>query len=84
MRKGKRNYTQTRLDIVTSRLFKTGDYGLTIMPAVSQKIMDQTLLNIRITYAFIDDILIVTKGTKDQQMKKVGKVLKVITKRDSE
>ena len=72
------------LDIVTYRLFKTGCYGLTITPPVSQQIMDQTLLNIIITYAFIDAILIVTKGTKDQHMKKVEKVLKVITKRDFE
>ena len=43
--------------------FSTGYYGLTIMPPEFQKIRDQILHN-KNTFAFIDVILIVTKGTK--------------------
>ena len=46
------------------------------MPPVVQKIMDQTLINVRNTFAFIDDI--VTGGTKEQHMTKVDEVLKVL------
>ena len=42
--------------------FKTGIYGLTIMPSEFQKIMDTLLHNIPNTIAFFEDILIVTKG----------------------
>ena len=44
--------------------FNTGYYGLTIMPPEFQKVMDKLLHNIQNTFAFIDDTLIVTKGTK--------------------
>ena len=58
--------------------FNTGYYGLTIMRPEIQKIMDNLLHNIRNTFAFIDDILIVTSGTKQQHMKKVEEVMKTL------
>ena len=38
------------------------------MPPEFQKIMDEILHNIPITFAFIDDIIIVTKGNKENHM----------------
>ena len=58
--------------------FSTGYYGLTIMPPVFQKIMNQILINVQNTFTFINDILIVTKGTKEQHITKVEEVLKVL------
>ena len=43
--------------------FINGFYGLTDMPATFQKIMDFTLANINSAHAFLDDIIIMTKGT---------------------
>ena len=40
------------------------------------KKVDLTLAGITITFAFIDDILIVTHGTEDEHTKKVKEVLK--------
>ena len=37
--------------------------------------MDKLLHNTRNTFTFIDDMLIVTKGTKQQHMEKVEEVL---------
>ena len=62
----------------STHAFNTGYYGSTIMPPVFQKILDQILINIRNTFAFFDDFLIVTKGTKEQHMATVEEVLKVL------
>ena len=59
---------------VTYRL-STGFYGLTTMPTELSKTMDQFLDMLPDTYTFIDDILIVTKGTKIEHWAKVRKVL---------
>ena len=59
-------------------VFNTGCYGLTIMPPEFQKIMDTVLINIRNTFTFIDDILIVTKGTHQQHIEKVEEVLRTL------
>ena len=48
--------------------FKTGYYGLTTMPPESQKLMEKFLHKAKNTFSFIDDILVVTKGTKQQHM----------------
>ena len=40
--------------------------------------MDQKILNIRKLFAFIDDILIVTKGTKDRHLAKYPRNFKGI------
>ena len=49
--------------------FETGFYGLTIMPTEIQKAMEQELGNLPNTYVFLDDILIVTKGSKENTLK---------------
>ena len=56
--------------------FTTGYYGLTIMPTEFQKVMDLTLANINSVFVYIDDILIVTKGTKHDPINKVREVMK--------
>ena len=56
--------------------FQTGFYGLTDMPAEFQKAIDLTLTNCTNTYAYMDDILIVTKGSLDVHKQKLESVLK--------
>ena len=56
----------------------TGFYGLTVMPTEFQKVMDNLLVRFREVFVFIDDILIVTKGTRNEHMTKVRKILKVL------
>ena len=58
--------------------FNTGFYRLTIMPPEFQKIMNQLLHKIQNTFAFIDDIIVVTKGTYEQHMAKVEEVMKTL------
>ena len=45
------------------------------MPATFQKIMDFTLVNINSAHAFLDDIIIITKGSLLDHEKKIDKVL---------
>ena len=61
--------------------FQTGFYGLTDMPAEFQKAVDLTLTNCDNTYAYLDDILIVTKGAIETHRQKLQTVL---TKLDEE
>ena len=61
----------------TSR-FTTGYYGLTVMPTEFQKLMDLTLANINSVFVYIDDILIATKGTKQEHVNKVKEVMRVL------
>ena len=58
--------------------FVTGFYGLTVMPTEFQKVMDLLLARFREVFVFIDDILIVTNGTKQEHLDKVRQILKVI------
>ena len=53
--------------------FTTGYYGLTEF----QKLMDLTLANINSVFVYIDDILIVTKGTKHEHLEKAREVMKI-------
>ena len=56
--------------------FITGFYGLTGMPAAFQKVMDYTLVGLNNTQCFLDDILIVSRGSKEDHLKLVYKCLK--------
>ena len=56
--------------------FTTGFYGLTVMPTEVQKVMDILLANFNEVFVFIDDILVVTKGTKTEHLAKVRELLK--------
>ena len=55
--------------------FQTGFYGLTDMPAEFQKAIDLTLKNCSYIYAYLDDILIVTKGSVDIHKQKLQTIL---------
>ena len=61
--------------------FQTGFYGLTGMPAEFQNAVDLTLTNCNNTYAYLDDILILTKRTLETHRQKFQTVL---TKLDEE
>ena len=49
--------------------FNTGFYGLTDMPAEFQKAIDKTLFNLKNTFSFLDDIIIVTGGGLENHKK---------------
>ena len=51
--------------------FITGFYGLTVMSTEFQKAMDSELVNLPNTYVFLDDILVVMNGTKENHYKVV-------------
>ena len=48
--------------------FKTGFYGLTDMPAEFQKAIDYTLIGLKNTFCFLEDKLIVSKGSKEDHL----------------
>ena len=50
---------------------KTGFYRLKDMLAEFQKAMDYTLIGLKNTFCFLDDILIESKGSKDDHFKRV-------------
>ena len=53
-------------------------YGLNNTPAEFQRTMDAILLTLQNTFAFVDDIVIVTKGPLEEHMKQVYATLKVL------
>ena len=55
--------------------FINGFYGLTDMPATFQKTIDKTLHDIKTKFAYLDDILIVTKGTLEDHEKELEKIM---------
>ena len=56
--------------------FRAGFYGLTTMPAEFQRVMDTILAEFPQAHAFIDDILVVTKGTEIEHISTVEKILR--------
>ena len=48
------------------------------MPTEFQKLMDLTLANVNSVFVYIDDLLIVTKGTKQEHLNKVRQVMKTL------
>ena len=81
-------YSQLRLDPETAQhcnfniisgertgtyRFITGFYGLTDMPAAFQKVMDYTLVGLQNTYCFLDDIIVVSRGSNEDHLKLVYK-----------
>ena len=55
--------------------FKTGFYGLTDMPKEFQKAMDNTLQGLSGVFCFLDDILVVSKGSVEDHNILVDKVI---------
>ena len=60
------NFNMISGDITGTYRFQTGFYGLTDMPTKFQKNMDYTLIRLKNTYCFLDDILIVSKGSEEE------------------
>ena len=56
--------------------FLNGFYGLTDMPATFQKTIDKTIEGIPSKFAFLDDILVITKGSIRKHEKELDKLLK--------
>ena len=55
--------------------FLIGLYGLADMPAEFQKAMDRTLNHSKNTFCFLDDILIVSKGSQTEHEKLIKDLL---------
>ena len=53
-------------DMTGTYRLQTRFYGLTDMPAEFQKAMDYTLIGLKNTFCFLDDILIVSKGSVEE------------------
>ena len=58
--------------------FITGFYCLTVMPTDFQKLMDFNLANINSVFVYIDDILLVTKGSKHEHLNKLKEALRIM------
>ena len=56
--------------------FLYGSYGLTDLPAKFQTMMDTTLDGLNSANAFLDDIIIISKGTLEQHKREIDKTLK--------
>ena len=65
------NFNIVSGDMTGTYRFKTGFYGLTDMPSEFQKAMYYTLTGLKNTFCFLDDILIVTKGSEEDHFKLV-------------
>ena len=70
------NFSIISGDMTGTYRFKTGFYGLTDMPAEFQKAMNYTLIGLKNTFCFLDDILIVSKGSEDDHFQLVLDCLK--------
>ena len=55
--------------------YKTGLYGLTDMATEFRKAMAYTLIGLKTRFCFLDDILIVSNGSEEDQFKFLGLVL---------
>ena len=65
------NFNIVSGEVTGTYRFKTGFYGLTDMPAEFQKSMDYTLVGLKNTFCFLDDILIVSKSSEEDHFKPV-------------
>ena len=62
--------------------FLNGLFGLTDMPATFQKTINKTLEGISSMFAFLDDILLLTKGSIRDHEKELDKILKKLNNED--
>ena len=69
------NFSIIVLQATETYQFQTSFYCLTDMPVEFQKATYLTLNNEKDTFAFLDDILIISHGTKEDHMSKLKKVL---------
>ena len=59
--------------------YLTGFYGRADMPAEFQKAMDRTINHSKNTFCFLDDILVVSKGSEQEHEKLIMNVLENLT-----
>ena len=62
--------------------FQTEFYGLTDMPAEFQKATNLTKINCKNTYAYLDDIFIIKKGSIDKHKESLEKLLHRLDKQN--
>ena len=60
--------------------FKKGLYGLTTIPAKLPRVMDAIILEFPCAHAFIDVILVISKGSEIEHIAVVEKILKKLDK----
>ena len=70
------NFNFISCDMTCTYRFQTGFYRLTDMSAEFQKAMDYTLNGLKNTYCFLDDILIVSRGSLEEHKSYVMNCLK--------
>ena len=70
------NFNIVSGDMTGTYRFKKGFYGLTDMLDEFQKAMDYKLIGLKNTFCFLDDILIVSKGSEEDHFKLVLDCLK--------
>ena len=63
--------------------FINGFYGLTDMPATFQKTIDKTFQNIKTKFAYLDDILVITKGNLQDHETERDKIMKQLNEENS-
>ena len=75
------NFNIISSDMTGTYRFKTGLYGLTDMPAEFHKAMDYTLIGLENNFCFLEDILIVSKGSEHDHFQLVINCLKKTRRR---
>ena len=70
-----RNFNILARNATGTYKFLNGFYVLTDLPATFQKMMDTTLDGLNSTNAFLDDIIIITKGTIENHEEEIDKTL---------
>ena len=59
------NFNIVSGEVTGTYRFTTGFYGLTDMPTAFQILMDYTLFGLENTHCFLDDIVVVSRGSKN-------------------
>ena len=74
------NLKKTSGDCTSTYRFIYSLYGLTDIPAASQKVMDLTFTGLKNTYCFLDDNIIVSRESMEEHPKLVYQCLKNSTR----
>ena len=74
------NFSSVGSQTTSTYRFITGFYGLTDVPAEFQKPIDKTIIGLKDTYSFLDDIIIFSGGGVRNHQEKVIKCLERLDK----
>ena len=74
------NFSLVDCKLTGTYRLKTGSYGLTTIPAEFQRVMDSILAEYPQAHAFIDDILVVTKGLEKEHITTLEIILRKLDK----